>query len=187
MNRRLTFLLVVLAAFAPALSAQVPGANPPLGLWWEISAAAGGARLTCDVCDPSRELGPSVGVAVGAYASPSGRVGIEGGAWTNRDGGVRESVYRAGVVTQLHLKPGSGLHLIAGLGWAGYRAEDFTYDAVRLTLGGGWDLPLTDAWVAGNRVTLDGSSFGVLKNAGTSVARSVGLSVLTFGVYLRRR
>ena len=187
MSRQLAFLLVVFAAFAPARSAQVPTSSPPLGLWWEISAAAGGARLTCGVCDPSRELGPSVGVAIGAHASPSSRVGIEGGVWTHQDGDVRESVYRAGVVTQLHLKPGSGLHLIAGLGWSGYRAEDFTYDAIRLTFGAGWDLPLTAAWVAGNRVTLDGSSYGALKNAGTTVVSSVGLSVLRFGVYVRRR
>ena len=54
---------------------------------------------------------------------------------------------------------GAGLHLVAGLGWSGYRAELITYDAVRMSLGAGWDLPLTGSWVVGNRIMLDAASF----------------------------
>jgi hypothetical protein len=115
------------------------------------------------------------------------RVGIDGGVWANEDGDVRETVYRAGLVAQLHPRPGSGLHLVGGLGWSGYRAELFNYDAVRLTLGAGWDLPLTEGWVVGNRVLLDAASFASWDNEVGSVVSSVGLSVLTFGMYLRRR
>jgi len=56
-----------------------------------------------------------------------------------------------------------------------------------LTLGAGWDLPLIGNWVAGNRVLLDASSFASLKNDAGTVATSVGLSVLTFGVYVRKQ
>ncbi len=187
-HRSFAALLCVLVSFGPVrLSAQEPAGGVVSGLWWEVSATAGSARLTCDICDPARELGPSVGVALGAYASDRLRVGVEADAWTNVDGDVRESVDGAGLVAQLHPRPGSGLHVIGGLGWSGYRSEDFGYDAVRLTLGAGWDLPLTESWVTGSRVTLDGSSYGSLNNAGAEVTPSVGLSVLRFGVYLRRR
>ena len=77
--------------------------------------------------------------------------------------------------------------MIGGVGWAGYRVEDIGYDSVRLLLGVGWDLPLAGSWIVGNRVVLDAASFGSLENEGTTVARSVGLSVLRAGVYLRHR
>lgn len=186
---RCVVLLCLLAAFlAPCRSAaqERPG-EARGGLWWEVSAAAGGARLTCPLCDPARELGPAIDVAVGAYASPGLRVGVDGGGWTGKDGDTRETVYRTGLVAQVHPSAERGLHLLVGLGWSGYRSEEFAYDAVRLSLGAGWDLPLTEGWVAGNRVILDGSSWASLKNEETSVARSVGLSLVRFGVFLRRR
>jgi hypothetical protein len=179
-------LLVALSApIAAAAQSSPPDAGA--GLWWEVSAGAGGARLTCDLCDPSRQIGPVLGAAVGAYASPRLRMGVEGRAWSNEDGDVRESVYEAGLTTQLHPRRGSGLHLVGGFGWSGYRAERFAYDAVRLTLGVGWDLPLIGPWLVGNRLAVDGSSFAALQNDDVTVAPSVGLSVLRFTVFLRNR
>lgn len=191
-NRTLPLLTLLAGLLAPrAGSAQGVGDASARGLWWEVSAAAGGTRLACAFCDRSRELGPALDGAFGAYASDRVRVGVEGGGWTARDGNDpddRETVYRAGVVVQLHPRPGSGLHVLGGLGWNGYRTgEETTYDAVRITLGAGWDLPLVGSWVVGNRVTLDASSFASLKDGDAVIARSVGLSVLRFGIYLRRR
>jgi hypothetical protein len=157
------------------------------GLWWGVGVGGGGTRLTCDLCETSRELGPAVEVAVGAWAGPSLRVGVEAGMWSHDDQGVRENVLRAGIVGLAYPRPGSGLHLIGGAGWSGYRADAFAYDAVRVSMGLGWDLRLTRGWVVGNRVTLDASSFGSLRNGGTAVVRGVGLSTVRFGVYLDRR
>ena len=180
-------LILALLSVPGVSSAQAPAGGSSGGLWWEVSAAAGGMRLSCLLCDPTRELGPTASAAFGTYAGPSVRIGLEAGGWANDDEDVREKVYRAGLVGQLHPRPGSGLHLIGGLGWSGYRAELFSYDALRLTLGAGWDLPLIGNWVAGNRVLLDASSFASLKNDAGTVATSVGLSVLTFGVYVRKQ
>lgn len=166
------------------------------GMWWSVSAAAAGTRLACDICDPTRDAGPAIEAAIGTHASPAVRVGVDGGAWTFRDGDFRESVLTAGVIAEVHPRRGSGLHLIGGLGWSGYRANDtdpapdqdgFRYDGVRLRLGAGWDLPLGSTWSVGNRVTLDASSLGTLKDEDTPIARSVGLSVVRFGIYLRHR
>jgi len=126
----------------PALSAQEAGAGAPevatspstSDLWWTASAALQGSRLTCDLCETGRDLGPALGFGIGAHASASVRVGLDGSFATTMDDGARESIYGAGVVAELHPRPTSGLHLIGGLGWAGYRAGDFSYDALRLRL-----------------------------------------------------
>jgi hypothetical protein len=165
-------------------------------LWWSVSAAAAGARLACDICDPSRDAGPALEAAIGTHASPRLRVGLDGGFWTFREDDFRERILTAGVVAEVHPRPGSGLHLIGGLGWSGYRANDvdaepdelgFHYDALRVRLGAGWDLPLTPSWSVGNRVTVDASSLGTLKDEDTPIARAVGLSVVRFAIYLRHR
>ena len=179
-----------------SLAAQSPAPSPSGGIWGSVSAAAAGARLTCDICDPTRDGGPAVEAAFGTYATPSVRVGIDGGGWTFRDEGFRETVWTAGVVTELHPRPASGLHLVGGIGWVGYRATDtdpdpgeggFHYDAIRLRLGVGWDLPMTPSWTVGNRVSLDASSLGTLHDEGAPIASSVGLSVIRFAVYVRYR
>lgn len=157
------------------------------GLWWGASVEAAGTRLTCDLCDRNRDLGGAVEVAFGAHASPNLRVGVDVGAWTRGDGDVREDVYTAGIVAEVHPRPTSGLHLIGGIGWSGYRAGDFSLDASRLRVGAGWDLPLTGAWVVGNRLVLDAASFASLDSDETSVSSAVGLSVIRFGIYVRHR
>ncbi|MGE0158577.1 MAG: outer membrane beta-barrel protein [Gemmatimonadales bacterium] len=184
-----------LGAFSAPTDAHAQAARAG-GVWWSGSVAAAGARLACDVCDPTRDAGPAVEVAAGTYASPSVRVGLDGGAWTFRDDDFRETVYTVGAVTEVYPRAGSGLHVIAGLGWTGYRANDvdapddqlgFHYNALRLRVGAGWDFPLTSGWSVGNRVTLDASSLGTLSDEGQPIATSVGLSLVRFGIYLRYR
>ena len=190
--------LVVVCTLLPAtpiLAQSDASVAANAGAWWSASVAYGGARLTCDICDPTRDAGPAIEMAIGAYASPAVRVGLEAGGWTFLEGDFRETVLTAGVVAEVHPRQDSGLHLIGGMGWTGYRANDvdavddegFRYDALRVRLGVGWDLPLTRNWVVGNRVTLDSSSFGTLKDEDTDVDNRVGLSLVRFGIYIRRR
>ena len=190
-------MLAVRSAFVAAalsLPAAVLAQATPSGMWWSVSAAAAGARLACDICDTTRDGGPAVEGAVGTYASPAVRVGVDGGAWTFRDGDFRETILTAGIVAEVHPRAGSGLHLIGGLGWSGWRGNDvdpaedqigFRYDAIRIRLGAGWDLPLTSSWSVGNSLTVDASSLGTLKDEDTPIARSVGLSVVRFAIYIR--
>ena len=176
---------ILLAALAPGLQGQAVSEDRPL--LWGFTFGAGGTRLTCDICQPSRDLGPSVDVMVGAYASPDLRVGIEAGGWTHDDDGVRETVYRAGVVSHLVPIRGRGLFLAGGFGWTRYTAEGFSYDAPRVSVGAGWDLPFVPGWVIGNQLMLDAASWGSLKNEDTTVARRVGLSTLRVSVHVRKR
>ena len=185
-GRRLLGLAVAAILLTPLHVAGQADARATPGLWWGASVGAGSAHLTCDLCETNRDFGPSVDLAVGAWARPDLRIGLEGGGWTHDDDGGRETVYRAGLVA--HLRPGSrGLFLTGGLGWSGYRAGDFNYDAARLTLGAGWDLPLTAGWVVGNTLSVDAASFGKLRNDDTTVSRDVGLSVLRFAIHVRSR
>lgn len=156
------------------------------GAWWEVAIGAGSGRITCELCDPAREEGPVASLAVGAYANPRLRVGLEGSAWTAEEQSGRETTYSAGLIAQLHPRPASGLHVIGGLGWTGYRAEGNRLDALRLSLGAGWDLPLVGEWVVGNRLVLDAASHFPLRGGDAVVESSAGLSVVRLHVYLRR-
>jgi hypothetical protein len=112
---------------------------------------------------------------------------VEVGGWSHDDDGVRESLFRVSTLAQLYPRAGSGFYVQGGLGWAGYRAESFAYDAVNLSLGAGWDLPLAGRWVVGNGVSVDAASFGTLRNEGRAAVREVSLSVVRLTVLLKRR
>lgn len=158
------------------------------GLWWRAGVGAGGARVTCDVCSASRDVGPVVRAELGATARPGLRIGLAGGAWTHEaEDRPRETVWNAGLVAHLRLRPGSRIHLDGGLGWAGWRAGDFRYDAAEATVGLGYDLPVAGDWVLTNGVALAASSFGSLRRDGVVAAGGVSLSMLRFEVSVGRR
>lgn len=156
-------------------------------VWYGVTLGGAGTRLTCDLCQPSRDIGPALTVSGGAYGADQLRVGLELSAWTHEDGGVREKLYGLGLVAHLVPDPTRGLYLLGGFGWSGYRAGDLSYDAPRVTVGFGWDVPAFGSWVVGNVVTLDGSAFVPIRNDGETAVRDVGLSSLRFAVQLRRR
>jgi hypothetical protein len=156
-------------------------------LWYSVTVGAGSARFTCDPCASTRDTGPAARVAVGAYARPGLRIGVTGGYWTHEQGELRESVRQAGLVASLDVRPGSRLHLIAGLGWIGWRAEPFAYDAVDVAVGAGFTLPLTGRWALSNSATVHSASFGKLRNGGEGAVEDVSLSLAGFEVGLIRR
>jgi hypothetical protein len=181
-------LAALLLAVPGSLAAQTaPTDATPEGLWFGIGAGGGAIRLTCDLCATDRDLGPTAQAAVGAWAGPNLRVGVEGGGWTHVDDDVRETTWRGGIMAYLRPWPSRGLELVGGAGWVGYRAEDFGYDAAQLTLGLGWEFPLADGWVAANRFLLDAASFGTLRNEEAAAVRDVSLSLLRLVVALERR
>ncbi|HSR42065.1 MAG TPA: hypothetical protein VLL48_07840 [Longimicrobiales bacterium] len=167
--------------------AATPQADPGSGIWWSVGLGAGAARFTCDLCARGRDTGPLLRVAVGSEARPGLRVGVTGGGWTHVDADVRETIYQAGLLAKLEVSRGSRLHVIGGLSWSGYRADEFAYDAASLSLGAGLDFPITGPWVVSNDLVLDAASFGRLRNDGELAARDVALSVLRLEVSLVRR
>ena len=115
-------------------------------------------------------------------------MGLHGGGWTHDDDGDRETVWQAGVLAHLLLEPGAALHFLGGLGWSGYRGGEFSSDAGRMTVGVGYDLPMTEGWVVGNSLAVDAAAFGSMRNEeSTVVARGVGISAVRFGIFLRRK
>jgi hypothetical protein len=190
-RRRLALLLGAVAlAVAPSRAvaqsaAQAAPANA--GLWYEVTLGGAGSRLACSICSAHRDLGAVITGALGAYASPKLRVGLELSRWTYRDVGVREMTSGIGLVA--HMKPSarSRLYLLGGAGWTSYRASDYTFGAPRASVGIGYDVPLAGAWVAGNVLTMDLAAFGKLRNESVTVVDNVGLSAIRMAVQLRRR
>jgi hypothetical protein len=173
---------------ASALGAQegtaVAGARS--SVWYEFTVGGARARLTCELCQTAWDLGPAVTAAFGGYAGERVRLGVEVSRWTYRDPGARETLTGLGLVMHLLPSPRRGLYLIGGLGWSGYRAGDFSYDAPRLTLGAGWDIPAFGRWVVGNVVALDASAFAPLRNGDVTVVRQAGHGAVRFAVQVRR-
>ena len=194
-RRRFAVLLAAtVLAIAPARAraqaapqAAPQGAPANAGLWYEVTLGGAGSRLACSICSAHRDLGAVITGALGAYASPTLRVGLELSRWTYRDVGVREMTSGIGLVA--HMKPSarSRLYLLGGAGWTSYRASDYTFGAPRASVGVGYDVPLAGAWVAGNVLTMDLAAFGKLRNEGVTVVENVGLSAIRMAVQLRRR
>jgi hypothetical protein len=180
-RRALTGLLLGLLVAVPARAQSASDA-----LWYSVTVGAGSARFTCDPCAGTRDSGPSARVQIGGFARPGLRVGGSVGVWTHQEGDLRETLQQAGIVAHLDVRPGSALHLIAGLGWIGWRAEPFVYDGVDLSLGAGWNLPLSGRWSLSNAVTVHSASYGRLRN-GDDTVKDVSLSLAGLEIGLIRR
>lgn len=156
--------------------------------WFSASAGIASTRLTCDICATQRDVGLALTAAVGTYARPQVRLGIEASRWRFQDpSGVEERWLAFGLVTQVMPDAARGLFLHGGAGWTGYRAGEFSYDAPRLSVGIGWELEANERWFVGSLLSIDAASFGALKNDGATVARDVGLSAIRLSVQLQRR
>lgn len=156
-------------------------------LWWSIGGGGGSVRLTCDICAADRDPGLTVHLALGARAREDLDVGLELGAWTREDGNVRETAHRIDLRAILRPWAGSGFHVIGGLGWVGYSADELGYDSVALSAGAGWDFPLSGRWRIGNRLLLDAASYGSFSNDRGVAASEVSLSIARLEVMLVRR
>ncbi len=181
LHAQTTFPTGVQTTDAPAASAAAGS-----GIWWGVGLGAGAMRLTCDICAADRERGPAVNIMLGATATSSVRVAAEAGGWTYDDDGVRETLFRAGVTGYVYPLPNRGLHLLGGVNWVGYRADQLRYDSGALSVGVGWDVAIIGGWTVGNALRLEAASFGSLRNEDATVARNVGLRLMRVEVSVKR-
>ena len=185
-------IVSILTALGPvAVSAQASGApdGEPFGdaLWWSVGVGGGSVGLTCDICTRDRDTGVTAQLGLGARARSDVDIGLELGIWTRDDDGVRASARRIDLRAIHRPFDDSGFHVIGGLGWVGYEAGDLTYDAVALSVGVGWDFPLSGRWRIGNRLLIDAASYGSFVNAGAVAVEVVSLSIARLEVVLLRR
>ncbi len=190
-SSRAATLVAVLVATAALLAmpgtASGQGTGGQDALWWSVGAGAGSVRLTCDICATDRDQGVTLHLGLGAHARDNLDVGLELGAWTREDGNVRETARRIDLRAILRPWAGSGFHVIGGIGWIGYSADELGYDSVALSAGAGWDFPLSGRWRVGNRVLLDAASYGSFSNDQGVAASEVSLSIARLEVVLIRR
>lgn len=203
LRRALLALALLLLAFlllGSSAQAQAGPATPASGsvagtsaggsdskMWYGLSLGGGNTRLACDICDRSRDSGPSVALSFGAYASSRLRIGVEASRWSHDDGGTREHVNALGLVAHLAFPQWRGVYVIGGGGWSGYGAGPYRSDAPRLTVGLGYDVPLMSGWVVGNVLTLDSSWPSAIRTDDVTVVRDAGLSTVRVGLQLHRR
>lgn len=181
-------LAATLAASAATAQERSPApAQDRSRFWYEATLGGAGARLSCGICAAQRDLGAAVTGAVGAYASPRLRVGIELSRWTYREADVREHTSGVGVVAHLMPSAGGRLYLLGGAGLSRYRAGEYRYAAPRVTLGAGYDIPAFGQWVVGNVVAVDVAAFGKLRNGDITLVEQVGMTAVRAAVQVRRR
>ncbi len=191
-RRWVAIALLVAAPVAEAQRAPLSGAAPATtapNIWFGATLGGAGVRLTCDACQAARDVGPQFTIMAGAHAAPRLRVGVELGRWSYSRDDVRETVTSLGLLSHVKLGPDPrrGVYLLGGIGWSGYRAGDFSYDAARITVGAGYDLPLMSRWVIGNEIALDAAAFAPIKSESVVAMRNVGLSSVRLGFHLRRQ
>ena len=171
-----------LLAFSALAGQETPGPDGDR-FWWDAGIGVTSMQMRCGLCTGDIDAGPSLDLAGGAWASPHLAVGIELGGWLHDDDGVRERTLRAGLTGRWSPKLASGFHVVGGLGWMGYRAEEFHYGTLNLQMGVGWVLPITEGWAVGNRLVFDTAPFGTLKNDGVPVAGGIRMGALRFSVF----
>lgn len=184
---RAAFFTTLGTLAAIALPSQA-AAQSNSGPWWEFGLGAGGVRFACDVCAEDRDAGPVARLAFGGVASSQTRIGIEGTGWTHRDDGgdVRENLFTilGLVILQPDQRP---LSLSGGIGWIGWRADDFSYNALGLKVAAGYSFDVGNNLKVENALALTASSFGSLQNDGEVAEDDVSVSFLSFTVSVTAR
>jgi hypothetical protein len=172
-------MALVSVALACAAPAQAQRAGD--GVWLSAGAGAGWGRVSCDICQTSRDVGPSGYARIGTTIRPGLRVAAEGTAWTHQVEDERENL--GALMAVLYVQPPDGpLFLKGGLGYIAYRAgEDIAMNTAGLQVGGGFEFQL-GGFALNNYVNLIGSSFGNLKNGSDTIANDVSTTLLQFGV-----
>jgi len=156
------------------------------GLRLGAGVGAGWVRVSCDICQSSRDLGASAFVRVEKPMKPGVRVAGEVTAWTHEAEDLRENLGAAMAV--LYLQPNDGgLYFKSGLGYVGYRAgDDIALNSLGAQLGAGYELRIGGVALS-NYLNLISSSFGSLKNEDTTIADDVRTTLLQFGVAVNLR
>ncbi|HEY0673665.1 MAG TPA: outer membrane beta-barrel protein [Longimicrobiales bacterium] len=184
MSKR-TIAMVVASMLAVSMPANAQNTGNG-GVSLAVGAGAGWARVSCDICQTSRDLGPSAFVRVATAVRPGLRVAAEATAWTHEVEDERENLGSLMALLYLHPKA-SALYVKGGLGYVGYRAgEDIGMNALGMQFGAGYELRLGGLGL-NNYVNLIGSSFGSLKNDDTVIAEDVSTTMLQLGVGITLR
>lgn len=181
-------MLVALAMLCAAeAGAQAP--ESASGTWFGIGAGGGWARVSCTICSAARDVGPAGQMRIGTTLRPGLLVGGEASAWTHtNEDDVRETVGTIAAVGYLYPRPGGALYLKGGAGYVAFRAgNDLASNLFGLIVGAGYEFRIGEQLSITNDLGLVASSFGALKNGAATAADDVSVTVLQFGIGIRRR
>lgn len=193
MTRAVALGLATIATlvFAPGLQAQQGGggtgssAATPGAISWSVGGGSGSTEVDCDICPDGSDSGLALHVGVRATAHEKFDVGLEVGRWSGEDS---KSSTRIDARTVFRPLSGLGFNVIGGAGWIGYSAGEIDFSALTVSVGAGWDVPVTNRWRVGARVLTDLASYGTVVTTGqTGSSTVVDISVDRLEVVLTRR
>lgn len=176
-----------LQAQEPVREAQEP-VRASGGAWFSAGVGGGWARITCAICRVDRNAGPAATLRFGTTLRPGLLVGGELEGWTRSSDDVRSMLTAGSAAAYIYPNPRRGLFLKAGAGLVHYRLNsDVSTNLIGLTLGAGYEIPITPTYSITNSIGLIASSFGSLRSDAGTVADDVSISVLQVGFALTHR
>jgi len=158
MERKLSGLVIcalVLGTVLPSTAA----AQERKGFWFNVSAGAGSAAVTCDDCDSGRETGGVFTFRLGGSLSEHLLLGAEVNTWAKSydfEPGLKGTFYLYNVSGTLAYYPtGSGFFVKGGAGLAGANV-DVNVEGTKISVdvgngfgfvaGAGYDIPISRRW-----------------------------------------
>jgi hypothetical protein len=182
-------LSIVCVGDAGAQTLESAAGEPATGTWYGIGAGGGWARVSCAICSAARDIGPAAQLRIGTTIRPGLLVGGEASAWTHTsEDDVRETVGTIAAIGYVYPRPGGPLYLKGGAGYVAFRAgDDLASNLLGLIVGVGYEFRVGEALSITNDLGLIASSFGALKNGAATAADDVSVTVLQFGIGVRRR
>lgn len=179
--------LGLLATRAPTAYGQSSG-HGRSGAWFSAGVGGGWARVNCAICRTDRSPGPAAVLRFGTTLRPGLLVGGELDGWTRSNDDVRSLLTSGNAAAYIYPNPGRGLFLKAGAGLVRYSIDSaVSTNLVGLSLGAGYEFPISETLSITNSIGLIASSFGALRSDDGTVADDVSISLFQVGIALTHR
>ncbi|MDZ4864681.1 MAG: hypothetical protein SGJ01_14715 [Gemmatimonadota bacterium] len=178
--------LGLLAATHAPVAAQRAATTPRHGLWVGAGLGLGSAQLTCSVCRGGRDGGTTGYLRIGTTVGRNVLVGAETNIWYHTAGQVDYLMAALSGVVYLYPRPGSGLYLKTGAGFAQYSAKDNTdkvsSNSLALQVGAGWEILMTRSLSIVPFLNFLGTTGGDVRINRTISGLSANTSLIQLGV-----
>jgi hypothetical protein len=178
--------LGLLAAAHAPLEAQRSSTTPRRGLWIGAGMGLGSAQLSCSVCRSGRDGGTTGYLRLGTTIGRNVLVGAETNLWYKSQSQVDYLLAAISGVVYLYPKPGSGLYLKTGAGFAQYSAKDdndkVSSNSIALQVGAGWEVLVTRSMSIVPFLNFLGTTGGDVRINRTISGLSANTSLIQAGV-----
>lgn len=186
MRSPLCAALAACLVLVSAASLEAQRAAIRKGFWLGAGVGAGSARLSCQICESSRDGGPTGYLRLGATINRAILVGVEGSAWYESENDIDRMLGSVMAIVLLYPKPANGFFIKTGLGISQYSAKDqddeVSSQALSGMVGVGYEVPMGRTLSIVPFANFLGSTGGDVRFNNTVSDLSANTSLLQFGV-----